>query len=132
MKPNFEPPVHTVRQILNRNITLYMGPGSYAWKNFFSKSNFPELREVARTMIITKSWDEYDTLTKHGLLSSGTHTQLTSYMYEFELEWGREYNHYRGFYKGERLYNDYPYNGYFTSKNWHLNEEFKNLKNKLI
>ena len=83
MKPNFEPPVHTLRQILNRNITLYMWPGTYAWKVHFSQSDIPELREIAKTMIITKSWDEFDNLTKHGLLSSGTHTQLTSYMYEF-------------------------------------------------
>ena len=102
-----------------------MWPGTYAWKVHFSQSDIPELREIAKTMIITKSWDEFDNLTKHGLLSSGTHAQLTSYMIEFELEWGREYNHYRGFYKGERLNNDYPYNGQLTSKNWHLNEEFK-------
>ena len=132
MKPNFEPPVRTLRQILDRNITLYMIPGDYGWKVLFVKSDIPELREIAKTMIIPKSWDEFDNLTKHGLLSSGTHAQLTSYMISEELEWGREYNHYRGFYKGERLYNDYPYNGYFTSKNWHLNEEFKNLKDKLI
>ena len=132
MKPNFEPPVHTLRQILDRNLTLYMFPGTYGMKVMFARSDFPEFREIAETMIITKSYEEYDNLTKHGLLSNGTHGTLTSFMYEIELEWGREYNNYRGFYKGERLYNDYPYNGQFTSKNWHLNEEFKNLKDKLI
>ena len=132
MEPNFEPFVHTLRQILDRNLTLYLGPGSYYWKVNFARSDFPELREIARTMIITKSWDEFDNLTKHGLLSSGTHTVLLSYWYQYELEWGREYNHGRGFYRGEIMLGDYPYNGYFTSKNWHLNEELKNLKDKLF
>ena len=128
MKPNFEPPVHTLRQILDRNITLYMGPGFYGWKVNFARSDFPELREIAETMIITKSWEEFDYITMHGLLSSGTHTGLFSFLFQYELEWGRKYNHGRGWYRGERLASKYPYGGYFTSKNWHLNEEFKNLK----
>ena len=64
MKPNFEPPVRTLRQILDRNITLYMIPGDYGWKVLFVKSDIPELREIAKTMIIPKSWDEFDNLTK--------------------------------------------------------------------
>ena len=133
MKPNFEPPAHTLRQILDRNLTLYMFPGTYGLKVSFARSDFPEFREIAETMIITKSWDEFDNLTKHGLLSNGTHTRLHSYVWDFEYLWGRQYNHGRGFYKGERLESSgLEYSGFFTSKNWHLNEEFKNLKNKLI
>ena len=108
-----------------------MGPEAYAWKVDFSQSDNPELREIARTMIITKSWDEFNNLTKHGLLGSGTHTRLESYLFQYELKWGREYNHGRGFYRGEIMQGDYPYNGYFSSKNWHLNEE-NNLKYLLI
>ena len=132
MKPNFDSPAHTIRQILDRNLTLYMKPGKYAWKDKFVQSDVPELREIAKTMIITKSWDEFDNLTMQGLLSSGTHTQLTSTPDSVELEFGKEYNHDRGFYRGEQVPGDYPYNGLLTSKNWHLNEEFKNLKDKLI
>ena len=105
-----------------------MGPGFYYWKLVFSRSNNPLLREIAETVILTKTWDEFDNLTKHGLLSSGTHTMLNSYLWGAEFEWGREYNHGRGFYRGESLEIIYPYAGYFTSKNWYLNEEFKNLK----
>ena len=132
MKPNFEPPAHTLRQILDRNLTLYMFPGTYGMKVSFARSDFPEFREIAETMIITKSYEEYDNLTKHGLLSSGTHTMVYAFLYDFEYPWGREYNHGRGYYRGELMQGDYPYNGHLTSKNWHLNEEFKNLKNKVI
>ena len=134
MKPNFESPAHTLRQILDRNITLYVEPGSYAYKVEFSRSDIPELREIAETMIITKSWYEYDDLTKHGLLSSGTHVRMSAMLWTFEYPWGREYNNGRGFYRGEERRGDgfYPFGGYLTSKNWHLNEEFTNLKNKLI
>ena len=109
-----------------------MIPGSYAWKVDFARSDSPELREIAKTLVIAKTWDEFDNLTKHGLLSSGTHTMLNSYLWGAEFEWGREYNHGRGFYRGERMETKNPYGGYFSSKNWHLNEEFKNLKNKVI
>ena len=126
MKPNFESPVISVRQILDRNITLFMTPDDYAWKVLFKRSNIPELREIAETMIITKSLFEYQVATKHNLLSNGTHVMLRESVYPWELEWGREYNHGRGFYRGERLAAKYPYGGYLTSKNWHLNEEFKN------
>ena len=127
MKPNFEPPVHTLRQILDKNITLFMGPNARGWNDTFAKSDIPELREIAETLIITKSWREFDNLTKHGLFSNGTHTSLLPYWPLKYHRWGREFNHDRGFYKGEREKSIPQYSGYFTSKNWHLNEELYNL-----
>ena len=102
-----------------------MPPGNHYWEVNFARSDNLELREIARTMIITKSWDEFHNVTKHGLLSSGTHTMVYAFLYDFEYPWGREYNHGRGYYRGELMQGDYPYNGHLTSKNWHLNEEFK-------
>ena len=109
-----------------------MWRNSYGLKEFFSQSDNPELREIAETMIIPKSQIELYNLFQQGLLSNGTHTILISYMQKTVLDWGWEYNHGRGFYRGETQTDISPYTGYLTSKNWHLNEEFKNLKNKLF
>ena len=104
-----------------------MGPNARGWNDTFAKSDIPELREIAETLIITKSWREFDNLTKHGLFSNGTHTSLLPYWPLKYHRWGREFNHDRGFYKGEREKSIPQYSGYFTSKNWHLNEELYNL-----
>ena len=52
MKQNFESPAHTSRQIRDRNITLYMSPGAYAWKVFLNQSDSPEIREIGRDIIV--------------------------------------------------------------------------------
>ena len=135
MSPNFEPPAHTLTQILERNISWYGGPyGAESWKEFFSKSENPEMRAIAETMVFTNSWDHYDNITKYGLLREGTHAQLKAYLWYFEYPMGREYNQDRGFYRGEMLppYVLTPFASYFTSLTWHLNEEFKNLKDKYV
>ena len=133
MKPNFKTPAHSLTQILERNITLYIPPGQESWKEDFAMSDNPELREIAKTMIITKTFLEYILTFTIDLLSNGTHTMLQPYLAPFhhELVKKYKYNHGRGYYRGEKLASKSSYGGYFTSKNWHLNEE-NNLKYLLI
>ena len=131
MKPN---PAHSLTQILERNITLFMPPEQGSWKEDFARSDNSELREIAKTMIITKTFFEYAlTFTKDGLLINGTHTMLNPYLapWNHQLVQKYKYNHGRGYYRGEKLASKSSYGGYFTSKNWHLNEE-NNLKYLLI
>ena len=141
MRPNFESPVHTARDLVERGITLYMWPGTQMWRQFLSKSDIPEYRKIAETMIITKTYDQYDEMTKNELLSQGTHANMYAYMSPWELAWGTEYdydqgryvyNSGRGYYRGERVTTwMIPEGGYLTNKKWQLNEversHFKNF-----
>ena len=131
MKPNFEPHVHTARDLVERDITLYMWPTAQLWKQTLSQSDIPEYRKIAESMIITNSYDHFNELSKNGLLSQGTHAQMMSFMEPFELAWGTEFDHDqgkykynsgRGFYRGEMVIMSIPQGGYLTHKMWHLNE----------
>ena len=48
MKPNFESPVHTARDILERDITVYMGISDHIWKQWLSQSDIPEYRKIGK------------------------------------------------------------------------------------
>ena len=65
MKPNFESPVHTAGDLVERDITLYEVPGGEIWRQLLSQSDILEYRKIAKTMIITKSWDKFYKKTKN-------------------------------------------------------------------
>ena len=130
MKPNFESQVHTARDLVESNITLYLVPHTQAWKQWLSQSDIPEYRKIAESMIIALSTDQFDALTKNEFINHGTHAQMISYLEPFELEWTEEkdnlgnykYNHGRGYYRGEKVSGLIPMTGYLSNKKWHLNE----------
>ena len=130
MKPNFESPAHTARDLVERDITLLMVPEDRTWKHILSKSDIPEYRKIAESMIIALSTDQFDALTKNEFINHGTLAQMISYLEPFELEWTEEkdnlgkykYNHGRGYYRGEKVSGLIPMTGYLSNKKWHLNE----------
>ena len=146
MRPNFESPVHNATDMVKRNITLYFGPNGQMWKQWLNQSSITEYRKIAESMIITKSYYQFDALTKNEMLSRGTHAKMEPYLAPYELAWAREvdddkgvtivsteymtqkgeykYNHGRGYYRGEKLVGKITGVGYLTNKKWHLNEVF--------
>ena len=144
MKPNFEPPVHTARDILERGIKVYTSPNSYLSKQWLSQHYIPEYRKIGENMIITKSWGQYKAITKNKFLIQGTYARRNSFIEIFELAWAKEINHDqgvtivsteymtqkgeykrnygRGYYRGEKIVGRIPGSGYLTNKKWHLNE----------
>ena len=121
MKPNFEPFVHTARDLVERDITLYMSPSARMWRQWLSQHDISEYRQIEENMIITKSWDQFYAMTKNEMLCRGTHAKMVSYLQQFELDWATEvdddqgvtivsteymtqkgeykYNHGRGYYR---------------------------------
>ena len=145
MRPNFEPFVHTARDLLERNITLYVMFTGQIWKQLLSQSDIPEYRKIAESMIISESVGQYNAMTKNEMLSRGTHAMMTSFMAPSQLAWAKEvdpdqeymnqkgeykYNYGRGYYRGEMvvLTGDTGLGGYLTNKKWHLNEVYLLLR----
>ena len=131
MKPNFEPFVHTARDLVERGIINYESPGGEIWRQLLSQSEIPEYRKIADSMIITESWDQFNEMTKNELLSQGTHSYMGPYLVPYILAWATEvdhdqgrykYNSGRGFYRGEKVSGDNPMTGYLTHKKWNFNE----------
>ena len=146
MKPNFEPSVDTARDLLERDITLYMRPSSQFWKQWLSQHYIPEYRKIGENMIFTKDSYQYYVMTKNEMLNRGTHATMRSYLPPDQLDWATEVdddqgvtivsteyvtqkgkyknNYGRGYYRGDKVVGKIPGGGYLTNKKWHLNEVY--------
>ena len=93
MRPNFEEPLDTAKQLVEKNITLYFtqAQGPEAFKQWLLESPIPEYNIFGENMIITDDYDHYADITKHGLMGAGTHAFLSYYLGGTEYEMGDEY-----------------------------------------
>ena len=115
LRPNFEEPLDTAKQLVEQNITLYdYYEGS---KQFLLESSIHEYNILGENMIITDDWDHFKNMTKHDVIGAGTHAQMVGLLWPSELALGRWHR------SKDRVTGDNPYAGYLTSKKWHLNEE---------
>ena len=118
MRPNFEDPLDTSKQLVEQNITLYFQSDIEIWKQFLLESSIPEYNILGETMIIADDWKHFNNITEHDVMGAGTHAQMGAYMFSYVLAMGNWYR------SKEKLSGYYPYVGYLTNKKWHLNEVF--------
>ena len=118
LRPNFEEPLDTAKQLVEKNITLYDIPGAEINKQFLLESSIPEYNILGETFIITDNYDHFDNISKHDVIGAGTHAYMGGFIGLVELAMGRWYR------STEKLSGllGYPYAGYLTNKKWHLNE----------
>ena len=116
LRPNFEEPLDTAKQLVEKNITHYLWPGAEIWKQFLMESSVPEYRVLGENTIIPNDWDHYYHITEYDVIGNGTHAIMTPYQEQTELAMGRWHR------SKERVSGHNPYGGYLTNKKWHLNE----------
>ena len=129
LRPNFEEPLDTAKQLVEKNITLYDGPGYELWKQFLLESYNPDYNKLGETYLISDDWDHYYNMSLHDAIGNGTHALMTSALYSSDLAMGKKYhpegNGTYGWYRSkDKVAGYYPYVGYLTDKKWHLNEVF--------
>ena len=127
LRPNFEEPLDTAKQLVEKNITLYDEPGTVIWKQFLLESSIPEYNKLGESYIIADDWEHFDNITKHDVIGTGTHAQMAASLYPYELAMGKWYhpegNGTYGWYRSkEKVDGNNKYVGYLTNKKWHLNE----------
>ena len=118
MRPNFEEPLDTAKQLVEKNITLYDGPGYEIWKQFLLESSNPDYNKLGETYHVADDWDHFENISKHDVMGYGTHAYIGGYVYPSDLAMGRWHR------SKEKVDGQYPYGGYLTNKKWHLNEVF--------
>ena len=116
LRPNFEEPLDTAKQLVEKNITLYDVPGTEIWKQFLQDSSIPEYKKLGEAFIISDDYDQYRNTTKHDLIGAGTHAIMTGHLAPHLLAMGRWYR------SKEKVAGVNPSVGYLTNKKWHLNE----------
>ena len=117
LKQRFEEPIDSAKQLIENNISLYMGPGSYYWVQFLANSPIPEYQTLSKRLIIPNSRNEFKEKLKHDVIGNGTHAFMNFKLMPDEKSLGR-------WWKGNLVLGDYPYAGHFSDKKWHLNEAF--------
>ena len=91
MKPNFEEPLDTAKQLVEQNITLYHGLVVLfgMWKQFLLESPIPEYNILGENMIFANDWDHCLNITKHDVMGAAIHAQIVAGLYPTMLAIGR-------------------------------------------
>ena len=119
MRPNFEEPLDTAKQLVERNITLYDVPGAEYWKQFLLESTILEYNILAENYIVADNMEHFYHKAEHDVIGAGTHAVMAAHLLSKELSLGGE----RGWYRSkESVAGINPYGGYLTNKKWHLNK----------
>ena len=117
MKPNFEAPLDTAKQLVEKNIILYKSPGSEIWKELLLDSAIPEYNILGENLIIADDWDHYFNMSEHDVIGAGTHAHgPVAYLEPYHVKMGRWHR------SKEKMAGNNPFAGYLTNKKWNLNE----------
>ena len=72
-----------------------------------------------------KDWDESDKMVQDWVLDRGDSVVEASFMYNYELDWAKEYDT-RWYRSKNRKGGEYPFASYLLNKKWSLEEELNN------
>ena len=116
LRPNFEEPLDTAKQLVEKNITINGQPRGNYWKQFLLESSTHEYKILGENMILADDWDHWYNVTEFGVIGNGTHTLMRGYLTPYLLTLGRWYR------SKDKLAGDNPFGVYMANKKWHLNE----------
>ena len=121
LTPSYEEPVETAEELINRDITPFMSPGSEIYVQLFAASSDPIYQEIARRLVIAKDWDEYEDMVRK-VISTGLFADIrTVPWYLNSIE---ELNYW--YRSSETIAGDNPYQVHLTNKKWPLKKVFFN------
>ena len=116
--PSYEKPVDTTADLIERNITLFLWPGTENWIRHFKDSPDPNFQELSQRIIISKDWDEYFVDMPIKVISTGMYADMGTLppVSEDELK-----NWYRS---KEKVPGFLTYGTHFLNMKWPLKEVF--------
>ena len=113
LRPRYEEPVDTAADLIKRDITLILEPGSDIFKQFFAVSSDPIYQELSRRLVIAKDYSEYDEML-HKVISTGLYAALGATPWVDE----RDYKYWHR--SSESTGGTNPYGVHLTNKKWPL------------
>ena len=116
MRPNFDEPINTIEQMVEKGMITYDIPWSTRLKDFLDDSPLPVYNELAKTVFTPKDWDDFDYYTLNYVMGEGTMAQVAGYLYPSELAMGRWWK------SKETISGFNPFGGALSDKKWILNE----------
>ena len=110
---SYEEPVQTVEDLINRDITPYMGPYREYYKQVFANSPNPSYQELSRRLVIAKDYPEYWVMTVK-TLSTGLFSQIGTLPFSTPQEYNLWYR------STEVIGGINPYGVHLSNKKWPL------------
>ena len=115
MRPSYEEPVETAADLIKRDITLIMRPGSEIFIQLFAASSDPSYQEISRRLVIAKDWDEYEDMVRK-VTSTGMFADIGTVP-----AWPTTIEEFKDWYRSsETIAGDNPYGGHLANKKWPL------------
>ena len=116
LRPSYEEPVESLEDIIKRDLTVFMYPGSEIFIEYFAAFSDPNYQELSRKIVITKTFDEYEEY-----LRKVTSTGLFVDIGAFPDTCCVTVEEYRYWYRSsEFIAGDNPYNVHLENKKWPL------------
>ena len=116
LRPSYEEPVETAKDVINRDITPFYLPGGEIWKQFFAASPDSNYQEISRRFVLAKDWDEYDDMVRK-VTSTGMYASIGT----IPDGWAVPEEEYKEWYRStERISGYFPYQVHLSNKKWPL------------
>ena len=112
LRANFDDPVDSAQDIVDRNLIVVMAPWMDMWKQWFATHANPHYRKISETTIVPESVDQYFDLVEHGIMDDRTHVNMGPYLTPLEKSLGLWWR------SKERVEGYQGYGGYLTKKKW--------------
>ena len=131
LRPNFDEPFDTAKQLAEKNITVWMQPYSEGWKNWFQTHPIPEYQELGKNIFLADDDVHFYDLTKQTMNDSYAYAYVNNYLNLYQIAITKHLNHGRGWYRSKEKLDLglSPFSGYIVNKNWHLIEVKYILRN---
>ena len=113
LRPRYEEPVETAADLIKRDITPFMMPGSEIFEQVFAASSDPVYQEISRRLVVAEDWDEYEDMV-HKVTSTGLFAEIGTIPWSF-LEWKDWYR------SSDTIKGTNPFGGHhLANKKWPL------------
>ena len=120
MRPRFEDPIDTAKDMMDNNITLFEHQYYYpSRKEFLLNLEIPEYKFIAENMVSVKDDDEYLYYVEHFIHGSGTHAIMNRNLDYNDLQIAPMEKWWKS---SESLPGRNTYSSYLSRRNWIMNE----------
>ncbi len=122
LRPRLEEPVNTPKDLIDRDITPFFGPGREIYRQFFENSPDPDIQEISRRLYISKDWEDYDQKVRDVTLT-GKYAEISGVPARPNRPWLVPEKDLKDWYRSsERVGGILPYGAHITNKKWPLKE----------
>ena len=120
LRPSYEEPVDTVSDLIKRDITPFLSPGSEIFQQFFATSSNPNYQEISRRLVIAKDWDDYEDMVRK-VTSTGLYADIAP----VPDGWYITEEEYKYWYRSSETIGGFnQYTGHLANKKWPLKKVF--------